>query len=169
MATEGFFTDWFANGWFPSVWFAPADESDVPPEELQPVQAPARQTQSIGGGGGDYGGGQAWIKKDHGWVKVTKAVRYGVSNRWVGEFSSVVGVQGVTDRYAVTTGSATPVASSQASAIPAAFNLRHLIGETASRAIAEMGTERVKTATPCGTTATLGMDEILAVLEMMGD
>ncbi len=35
-ATEGWYAEWFANGWFPSVWFAPADETAVPPEQLQP-------------------------------------------------------------------------------------------------------------------------------------
>jgi hypothetical protein len=37
MATEGWFSDWYANGWFPSVWFAPGDESHLTEEELQPV------------------------------------------------------------------------------------------------------------------------------------
>ena len=166
MATEGFFTEWYASGWFPSVWFAPSDETDVPPEELQPpVEAPVLQTPSHGSG--YYDTGKAWIKKDHGWVKATKATRYGVSNRWVGEFSGALNIVGSTDRYAVTTGEATPAVSNQVSAEGTAFNVRHLIGETASRALAEMETQRLKAATPCGTTATLGMDEILALLEMM--
>lgn len=163
---HGWFGNWFANGWFPSVWFAPGDESDVPPEELHPaLEAPVVRTQAQAGG--YYDTGKAWIKKDHGWVKATKATKYGVSNRWVGETSGVIKVLGSVDRYAVTTGEAAPAVSNQVSAEGTAFNVRHLIGETASRALAEMETQRLKAATPCGTTATLGMDEILALLEMM--
>lgn len=31
----GWFSSWYADSYFPSVWFAPADESEVPEEELR--------------------------------------------------------------------------------------------------------------------------------------
>jgi hypothetical protein len=44
MATNGWYSDWYANGWYPSVWFAPADESGVPPDELTPPLIEAELT-----------------------------------------------------------------------------------------------------------------------------
>lgn len=29
--------EWFSSGYYPEVWFAPADETDVPEDELRPA------------------------------------------------------------------------------------------------------------------------------------
>lgn len=140
----------------------PVDEPVEPP-----IEPPHQVAQVRPVGGGHYDTGNGYVRRDHSWIKVTKVAKYGASNHWSGEAGGTVVAQGRVSRFGVHAIGAEVLAGTLSEVTTSRSQATYGVSTPVTGGEALGMASRFAVQSNTGKVDTLGMDEILAIFELM--
>jgi hypothetical protein len=133
---------------------------------VNPLVIPDQALPRTAPGGSEWDSGQGYVWKGHAWVKATKVARVGISAQYAPRPSAVVRVTGSPSTLRSKVGRGSATAGSFRAPVSASIALTTRGGRSAPNSCPKSQVTSMVVSGYNGACATMGLDEVLALLEM---